>query len=655
MGQGILWLWFVNSQKEHHSATARDKVKTLASLLANYSTAAILSHNYGYLDQYMEVLSSDGDIISVKILDKNGNILREKIMKSEQRGKSINPFYIPWSNPYSMPIKSDGESIGKVEIVYSGEKTNKEITKLLTVAPIGQILVFSFIILGIYYFFQKTIGSPIEALKNEIEKATAGDLTVKIPKSGNNEIGDIASGVGFLIDRLKATLNRLKSTADNVSMAINQLNLTFNNVITGTQKQTESVQEATTYIKQAKDSQDRITSDTGKLIDFSNENVTSLLEMKATAEEIVSSTTNLFKATEDAYSVVAEMSQTAKIVSANTDETSSAIEETSASVAEINASVREVETSAKESASLASKVTEVASEVGMMAVMDAIEGMEKIAAEVKHSSEIIGRLGTRSSDIEKILSVIKDVTEQTNLLSLNAAILAAQAGEYGKSFSVVADEIRALSDRTASSTRDISNIVKTIQTEIAEAIKAIDSGMNRVDEGSTMVYNVGSALRETLHASEQSADMSKSIERATEEQSKGLKQISLSIENIRKMIGQIAKATHEQQKGTSHLLDTISDVKNAADIVNQGTEEEATSIKMISKNLELADEHIKQIGKSTSNHQKVNENIINVMEQIKIIGITTVRDVEDVSISLSTLHDEIELLKKEMEAFKIGE
>ncbi len=374
--------------------------------------------------------------------------------------------------------------------------------------------------------------------------------------------------------------------------------------------------------------------------------------MKATADEIAASTGKLFKATEDAYSVVAEMTQTAKMIAANTEEASAAVEDTSAAIEEINASVREVESSAKESSALASKVTEVASEVGMMAVVDAVEGMEKISEEVKHSSEIITRLGTRSADIEKILSVIKDVTEQTNLLSLNAAILAAQAGEYGKSFSVVADEIRALSDRTASSTRDIANIIKTIQSEISEAVKSIDSGMKRVNEGGSMVFKVGEALRETLIASEQSADMSRSIERATEEQVKGLKQVALSIENIRRMMEQVAKSTQEQQKGTSHLLESASDVKDAADIVKQGTEEEATSIKMISKNLELADERIKKIGQSTSNQQKMNENVTAAIEQIKVIGTTITRDVEDVSLSLTTLHDEIELLKKEMESFK---
>lgn len=653
VGQGGLSLWYLlGPWKGSLHDALKDKIKMAASLLTNTAATCIMTSDFEQLNLYIEDLSKDEDILSIKITDKDGKIIKEKIARTEERGEGINPFFIPWKNVMRLAVTSSGERLGEVLISYSGTRVNMTLGNILKMTPFLQGIIFALLIYSLYYFFQRKVGKPIETLNNEIERATAGDLTVKIPEFGENEIGGIAKGFRFLIDGLVFALNRLRLTAENVSMAIEQLNITFKGVTEGTQRQAESINAVIASIKQAKESQGQITEDTGKLIDFSNENVTSLLEMKATADEIVSSTGKLFKATEDAYSAVAEMSQTAKAIAGNTEETSAGVEDTSAAIEEINASVREVDSSAKDSAMLASKVTEVASEVGMMAVMDAIEGMEKITEEVKRSSDIITRLGARSADIEKILSIIKDVTEQTNLLSLNAAILAAQAGEYGKGFSVVADEIRALSDRTASSTRDISNIVKTIQAEISEAVRSIYSGMNKVNEGSTMVLKVGDALRETLLSSEQSADMARAIEMATEEQAKGLKQISLSIESIRKMMGQIAKAAQEQQKGTSRLVESVSDVKDSADIVKQGSEEEAKSIKMISKNLELADERIKQIGQSTANQQRVNEGIMTAVEQIRMIGMAAMRNVEDVSLSLATLHDEIRLLKKEMEAFK---
>ncbi|MDP2278121.1 MAG: hypothetical protein Q8K51_07855, partial [Nitrospirota bacterium] len=195
--------------------------------------------------------------------------------------------------------------------------------------------------------------------------------------------------------------------------------------------------------------------------------------------------------------------------------------------------------------------------------------------------------------------------------------------------------------------------IKTIQSEIADAAGAINSSLNIATESHTLVCKSGEDIGRALEISQTSSAMAEAIERATEEQAKGLKQIVVSVGNIRKMIEHTAKVTQEQQTGTAHLLESVSNVKDAADIVKRDAEEEAAGIKAVSKNLELADERIKQIGEATSSYQKVNEGIVTAMEQMRAIGMTTVRDVEKVSISLTTLFKEIELLKKEMGTFKV--
>jgi methyl-accepting chemotaxis protein len=436
-------------------------------------------------------------------------------------------------------------------------------------------------------------------------------------------------------------------------MALKQVDATFNNGISGMSRQSSTVKDILKSTQSANKAHIEIGDNTEKLASFSTENVSSLIELKATAEEIASNTQRLFKATEDSYSVVAQMTHTAKEISKNSGEALSAIEDTSASVEEIGASVREVEEHAKESSKIADKVKEVTSGEGMMSVVNAVEGMNSISDQVKNSFEIIERLGARSADIEKVLSVIKDVTEQTNLLSLNAAILAAQAGEYGKSFSVVADEISALSDRTAASTREIGGIVKTIQKDIKDAVHSIDSARSKVDDGNSLVVKVGEALREILNESVHSSEMTKAIERATEEQSVGLRQITDAVEDIRKMMNSIAKSTSEQENALSYLLEGVGEVKEVADLSKRGTEEQAIGTRGISKNLEYANERINKISQAVSNQKKLNENIIVAMEQINNIGGLTVKDMEEVSRSLNSLFGQIDLMKKEMEVFKV--
>src|SRR5262249_32950284 len=145
--------------------------------------------------------------------------------------------------------------------------------------------------------------------------------------------------------------------------------------------------------------------------------------------------------------------------------------DTSASMTQMSASIAQVETNAARSYELALS-TANAAESGMRAVRETIEGMEQVRRSVAQSNAVVARLGERPGAIGKILSVIEDIAEQTNLLALNAAILAAAAGEHGKGFSVVAAQIRDLSERTAASTREIGGLIHSVQEEVGNALRA---------------------------------------------------------------------------------------------------------------------------------------------------------------------------------------
>jgi methyl-accepting chemotaxis protein len=576
-------------------------------------------------------------------------VVREKIKAAESGIKTVNPFLFSKTMSLRMPVSVAGEKVGDVSVEYRAVTVNENISRSIIMILLSQLIIFLAVGVVTTILFNRHIKGPVSEINRSIEKITLGDLTAAVPDLGENEIGGIAKGVAFLAERLSTTVSKLNSTAVNVSMAIKQVDVTYNNVINGITRQSDAVKEIMKSTHKAKQTQAEISDGTEKLGVFSTENVASLTELKVSAEEIDSNTQRLYKATEDLYAVVAQMTHTAKAFSNNSGEALSAVENTSASVEEIGASVREVEGHALKSSKIAEKVKEVTSGDGMLSVVNAVEGMEGISNEVNKSAEI----GARSSDIEKVLSVIKDVTEQTNLLSLNAAILAAQAGEHGKSFSVVADEISALSERTATSTREIGGIVKTIQKDIRDAVNSIDSAKGKVEEGNSLVLKVGEALREILNASVHSSEMTKAIERATQEQSLGLRQVTEAVEDVRKMMNSIARSTSEQDNALSYLLEGVGEVKEVADLTKRGTEEQAIGMRGISRNLEAANDKLTRIDEAVTNQKSLNESIIFAMEQISGIGASTVRDMGEVSASLNTLFEEIEVLKKEMGVFKV--
>lgn len=653
IGQGLLWIWFVDSERDLYLESLREKIRSNANMLVAVSSSAILSNDYISLDQYMEAVARDEDIISIKVSNRKGEVLRQKTLRQEKRERNIIPFYIPYKNSYSAKVISGDEMIGSIEILYSGERANRNIRKLLTVSPAGQAIVFIFVVMAIFLFFQSTIGKPVEAINDLLSRVTAGDLTIKVPELNQKEMDSIAKGLRFLIERYSGTVRKFYSISGNVVTAVEQLTLTLKNVSDAATRQSRSIDSVVLAIKDANQSQKGITESTEKLSSAAAENVTSLLEIRATAEEIASSTERLFKAVEDSYAMIAETSQTSKAIAESAIGLSVATESTTSSVNEINTSIREVEENSKRSSEMASKVRELLTDQGTLAIADAIDAVEKIVDEVNRSSMIIKRLDERSKGIEKILHVIKEITEKTNLLSLNAAILAVQAGEYGKSFSVVADEIRTLSDRTSSSAKEIANIVDTIKKDIREAVDAIAAGVKSADYGKMMIFKAGGAMGQTLESAQRSVQMAKIIERATEEQVEALRQIGLSMENIQGMIGQVTRATEEQEKSSSHLLDSIGDIKEVAEIVKRGTQEHASGTNLITKNIELTSSMVSQINQAAQEQLRVNEKIVTSIEEVKRTINTTATDIEEIAISLNTLREEIETLKRETEIFRV--
>jgi methyl-accepting chemotaxis protein len=630
-----------------------NRMKHSVAIMAGMGSFSVVNYDDTQIDHVMEVVARDQAVTSIHILDAQGKVVREKIKADDADITSINPFLYRKALKIGAPVNSGGVKIGEVAVHFTPRTVNMRIARSLLLIILYQGAVFIFLALGMGYFFARNIKEPVSRINQAIEKITSGDLTVEVPDPGENEIGSIAKGVTFLEQRLSMAITRISETASNAATAMSRVEDTFRIVGEGISRQTGAIRDIGRSINAAGSSQSEVGDGIEKLVNFSSENATSLLEMKATAEEIAAQTQRLFRATEDSYSIALEMSQTSKSISASSEKALSAVEETSSAVEEVTSSVKEVEDHSRDSSRIAGQVKDITSGIGMMSVVNAVEGMEAIAEEVRKSADIIQRLGTRSVDIEKVLSVIRDVTEQTNLLSLNAAILAAQAGEYGKSFSVVADEIRALSERTASSTREIGGIVKNIQKDIKDTVYSIDEARQKVNEGNGLVIKVGEALREILDASIKSTDMTKAIERATIEQAVGLRQISSAVEDIRKVINSVAKSTKEQENALSYLLEGVGEVKEVAELSKRGAGEQAEGTRLISRNIELANERIQQISANVAAQERLNNEVIAAMEHISSAGAATAHDTDEAAQLLKTLFREIEHLRQEMEIFRI--
>jgi methyl-accepting chemotaxis protein len=264
---------------------------------------------------------------------------------------------------------------------------------------------------------------------------------------------------------------------------------------------------------------------------------------------IASASSELTASTEEMAAGTKGQSEQTAYVSTAMEDMSKMIIENSTNAGVMN----ETATSAKDAAVHGGKVVE-----------ESILGMRRIATVVKASTETTRVLGASSSQIGQIVSVIDDIADQTNLLALNAAIEAARAGEQGRGFAVVADEVRKLAERTTKATKEIATMIKRIQNDTTDAISSMEQGTQEVDQGIQLVDAAGNSLREIVHLSQKVTDMVSQIAEANMRQ-------AISSKDIAQSVGEISGVAHETAVGVEQIAKTAEDLDRLTENLQQLT------------------------------------------------------------------------------------
>ena len=257
-----------------------------------------------------------------------------------------------------------------------------------------------------------------------------------------------------------------------------------------------------------------------------------------------------------------QVQATSNQLATTTEEQSRQIRQTGESVVDMADRITQVSRGAAESANVA-RASLTAAEQGQQAVQNAIAGMNDIREQIQDTSKRIKRLGESSQEIGEIVELISDITEQTNVLALNAAIQAASAGEAGRGFSVVAEEVQRLAERSGEATKQIGALIRTIQTDTQDAVHAMERSTQGVVEGARLSDNAGAALQEIGRVSRQLAELIEQISRSTSHEADLAGGVARHIERILQATEHTTAGTRQTANSVRELTQLTEELRNS--------------------------------------------------------------------------------------------
>jgi methyl-accepting chemotaxis protein len=438
-------------------------------------------------------------------------------------------------------------------------------TLTIAIALISTVLALGLGIV-IAYTSARSITEPLAALMTVAQRiGNAGELEHEINISRTDEIGELARTFSSMVNYLREMASVSEAIAGgNLSVDViprsrqDTLGNAFSRMVEGLRKLVQNVRDAASQVASA----------STQVAGASDESAKISLQTASAIDEVTST--------------MHEMSINVQNMVKSTQVQASSVSETSASIDQMVASIQRVADTAKVLLDISNRSREEVHS-GINTMEKATEGLNKINGTIRSSGEIIDVLGQRADDIGKIIEVIDDLAEQTNLLALNAAIEAARAGEHGLGFAVVADEVRKLAEKSAQSTKEISELIQSIQKEARKAVENMERSTGIVNDGLGLGQELNAALRKISNVVTEVYKFAQEIGAATNQQSHGSSQIARATTRLNEITHEINSAVEEQASGAGAVAKAMERMRELVQQTTSGSTELAASAEQMSK------------------------------------------------------------------------
>lgn len=624
-------LYRYTQEKRDILSHAKYQAEQAGRLLAELSVQPLLTADTVGLRHLAERFMQTYDVQEIVILDHSGReLVRQALPELDNNRFTVGP----------LRVVSAMTKLGDVRIAVYPADTQVRLKNAAQGVVFESVALLIVLAALLFLVLKRFFAPPARDIENTINEVLAGNeysRRVDVLKQG--EAAGLATGVNALI----AGIERARAAQGVVAGKIAEIRPLIasdtGEIRLNSEAETAAIDRVSSSAAAMSTSIEAVAVSAQSLSSSAEETSSAILEMNASNQEVARHIGDLAATIEEVTSSVAGMISSIYEVAGHVDSLSSAADETSASALQIDATVREVEQAAKDSTKLSQQVSREARDIGVRSIQETKGAIDTIKTTVERYSDLVTRLGKRSEEIGKILGVIIEVTERTNLLALNASILAAQAGEHGRGFAVVAEEIKALAERTAGSTHDIAKLITAVQKETREAVAAMSDSLAAVNAGVERSREAGEALDKILASSSRSAEMATMIERAMVEQGRGIRQVSEAITNVKHMTLQMSDATQAQTKGSETIMVSAENMRDIARRVRISMDEQGRGGRQIAVAADNVTLRAGAIVAGTREQQQATNRILEALEAVKDLPRRTTGRMEEMAAALKGLSD----------------
>jgi len=521
------------------------------------------------------------------------------------------------------------------------------------VGPLAGVLLLAIAgALSLAFVIARDIGSGAAQLAGSMRRVASGDLRAAVGVESEDELGDLGAAFEGMTDVLSAAVRRVAETADHLEEAAAAIAEASEVVAGGAEQQGRNVDLVARSMERVRNQASEIDAETSDLHALVEESSAGVLEIAASSRQLEDSAGGFVDTVGEAGSSVEELVRSVEAVGENTAALVEASGDTSARMQEMAAAMQQADATAAASAELSDQVV-AAGERGRERVAETLDGMQSIRAATDTAQAVIQDLVTRVGEIDAIREVIDDVADETNLLALNAAIIAAQAGDHGRSFSVVADEIKELAERVLMSTKEISDVIRAVQNQSHNAVAAIEESSEIVEKGLAVSEQADEALAEITRSSRVSGTRIVEIVSAVREQARASSTVVALMERVREGASAIEGAMSEQARGNRIVLSTTTRMRELSLQLRNTTGEQTRSASGVGRNIEGVSSAVESIVESVRRQIGACGEVASALDSVKLHTTEHERMASTLGNSTSALIERANQLRSDVRRFEV--